>query len=111
MKVGIIGSGNIEIPLGGLWAQAGHEVFFSSRNPVSIASLTERPPGALVGTPKEAIAFGNVLLEAVPFKAAFDLPADDLAGTGGFASWAWKAMCRTARPFPITGTGTSLMAI
>lgn len=37
-------------------------------------------PGARAGTPNEAIEFGSVILEAVPFKAAFDLPADDLAG-------------------------------
>lgn len=80
MKIGIIGSGSIGGSLGRLWAQAGHEVFFSSRNPKTLSSLVESAPGAQAGTPKGAMTFGEVILEAVPFKAAFDLPVDDLAG-------------------------------
>ena len=34
MKVGIIGSGNIGSTVGALWVKAGHQVMFSSRNPV-----------------------------------------------------------------------------
>ena len=79
MKIGIIGSGGIGGSLGRLWAQAGHEVLFSSRHPERLSPLVASAPGARAGTPKEAIEFGSVILEAVPFKAAFDLPADDLA--------------------------------
>jgi phosphoglycerate dehydrogenase-like enzyme len=32
MKIGMIGSGNVGSALGRVWAKAGHEVMFSSRN-------------------------------------------------------------------------------
>jgi 8-hydroxy-5-deazaflavin:NADPH oxidoreductase len=81
MKIGIVGSGKIGGPLGRLWAQSGHNVFFSSRNPDSLRELVEKAGnGAQAGTPEEAIAFADVVLEAVPFSATMLLPADPLAG-------------------------------
>lgn len=68
MKIGIVGSGNIGDPLGRLWAQAGHEVFFASRHPEKLSDLVELAGnGAQSGTPEEAIAFADTILEAVPF--------------------------------------------
>ncbi|WP_227270874.1 NADPH-dependent F420 reductase [Roseobacter weihaiensis] len=80
MKIGIVGSGNIGGPLGLLWAKAGHDIVFSSRNPETLTSLAAAAPKAQTATPGEAIAFGDVILEAIPFKAALELPADALAG-------------------------------
>lgn len=81
MKIGIVGSGKIGGPLGRLWAQSGHNVFFSSRNPDGLHALVEKAgKGSQVGTPEEAIAFGDIVLEAVPFSATMSLPADALAG-------------------------------
>lgn len=39
MKIGIIGSGAIGGTLGKLWAQAGHEIVFSSRHPETLTPL------------------------------------------------------------------------
>ena len=70
MKIGFIGSGNIGGAIGELLAKAGHEVLFSSRNPESLKPLVARVgPRARAGTPKEAIAFGDVVFLAVPYGA------------------------------------------
>lgn len=69
-RIGIIGAGNIGGTLGGLWAKAGHEVMLSSRHPEELKGLVESlGPKARAGTPAEAIAFGDVVLIAVPYKA------------------------------------------
>ncbi|MBE9059538.1 NADPH-dependent F420 reductase [cf. Phormidesmis sp. LEGE 11477] len=81
MKIGIIGSGNIGGSLGRLWAKAGHEVFFSSRHPEKLDSLARQAGnGAQAGTTDEAIAFADLIFEAVPFSATMTLPVDALAG-------------------------------
>ena len=84
MKIGIIGSGNIGSTLGTFWANAGHQVFFSSRNPENLQSLVEKVgPQARAGTVKEAIAFGDVILVAVPYGSMAQISKDyakDLTG-------------------------------
>ncbi|GJE18700.1 NADPH-dependent F420 reductase [Methylobacterium marchantiae] len=80
MRIGIIGAGNIGSTIGGLWAKAGHEVMLSSRHPEELKGLVEGlGPKAKAGTPAEAIAFGDVVLVAVPYKAYPQL-ARDYAG-------------------------------
>lgn len=70
MKIGFIGSGNIGGAIGELMARAGHEVFFSSRNPDSLKPLVARVgPKARAGTPKEAIAFADVVFLGVPYSS------------------------------------------
>ena len=70
MKIGFIGSGNIGGAIGELLAKAGHEVFFSSRNPENLKPLVARiGPRARAGTPAEAIAFGDVVFLGVPFSS------------------------------------------
>ncbi|MPR32433.1 NADPH-dependent F420 reductase [Salmonirosea aquatica] len=67
-KIGIIGSGNIGGGLGKHFANAGHAVMFSSRNPQELQPLAEQAgPNAQVGTVEEAAQFGEVLLLAYPF--------------------------------------------
>ncbi len=84
MKIGIIGSGNIGAALGRLWALAGHQVLFGSRDPDRLSGLVQRINGAggdaRAGSPAAAAAFGEAVLEAIPFAALPGLPAAELAG-------------------------------
>ena len=84
IKIGIIGSGNIGSTLGEFWAKAGHQVLFSSRHPENLKPLVESVgPQARAGTVKDAIAFGDVILIAVPYGSMAQIAKDyakDLAG-------------------------------
>jgi predicted dinucleotide-binding enzyme len=74
LKVGVIGAGNIGGTIGGFWVKAGHPVMFSSRHP---EELTDRlGPLAKAGTVAEALAFGDAVLLAVPYKAVPQLAKD-----------------------------------
>jgi predicted dinucleotide-binding enzyme len=77
LRVGVIGAGSQGGTVGRLWVQAGHEVLFSSRHPDALVSMT-RPlgPRASVGTPRQAAAFGTVVLFAVPYDALPQLGQD-----------------------------------
>jgi predicted dinucleotide-binding enzyme len=69
-KIGIIGSGNQGGSIGLLWAQAGHEVLFSSRHPEELKDLVAKAgPKAKAGLPQDAASFGDVILIAVPYGA------------------------------------------
>jgi 8-hydroxy-5-deazaflavin:NADPH oxidoreductase len=84
MKIGFIGSGNIGGAIGELFAKAGHEVFFSSRNPDNLKPLVARVgPRARAGTPKEAIAFGDVVFIGVPFSSMPQIGQDYAAALKG----------------------------
>ena len=73
MKIGVVGSGRIGSTLGGLWVKAGHEVMFSDRDPEQAKRVaSELGARARSGTPREAVAFGDAVLIAVPYGA---LPA------------------------------------
>jgi len=70
LKIGVIGSGRIGSTLGGIWVKAGHEVMFSSLDLEHDRALAARLGGkARAGTSREAAAFGEVLLMAVPYAA------------------------------------------
>jgi len=70
LKIGIVGSGRIGGTLGELWLKAGHEIMFSSLDLEHDKALAARLGGrARAGTPREAAAFGEVLLIAVPYSA------------------------------------------
>ncbi|HTD90277.1 MAG TPA: NAD(P)-binding domain-containing protein [Burkholderiales bacterium] len=70
MKIGIVGSGRVGGAVGGAWIKAGHEVMFSSLNLEEDKKLAASLGGnARAGTPREAAAFGTVLLISVPYKA------------------------------------------
>jgi predicted dinucleotide-binding enzyme len=57
-----------------LWAQAGHEVFLSSRHPDRLRSLAaDIGAQAKCGLPEEAASFAEAALLAVPFGAIADL--------------------------------------
>jgi len=77
LKIGVIGSGNIGSTLGGIWVKAGHEVMFSSLDLEHDKALAKKLGGkARAGTSKEAAAFGDVLLLAVPYSAVPQLGKD-----------------------------------
>jgi len=70
LKIGTIGAGNIGGAVGLKWAEAGHELLFSSRNPEELSDLVARAGSrARAGLPAEAAAFGEVVLVAVPYGA------------------------------------------
>jgi predicted dinucleotide-binding enzyme len=74
MKIGVIGSGRIGSTIGGLWAKAGHEIMFSDRDPEAAKRAAEAAgPRARTGTVEQAVAFGDAVLIAVPYKALPEL--------------------------------------
>jgi predicted dinucleotide-binding enzyme len=95
MKIGIIGSGHVGSALGGVWAKAGNDVMFSSRNLDNDKKLAaEVGPNARAGTPQQAAAFGQVILFAVPYSAFPELIkslGDSLKG---------KVVINASNPFP-----------
>jgi 8-hydroxy-5-deazaflavin:NADPH oxidoreductase len=68
MKIAVIGTGNIGGSLGTKWRTAGHDVTFGGR----VAS-PDGPGGAPVVAAADALADADVVLLAVPGKAAADL--------------------------------------
>lgn len=70
MKIGTLGSGRVGSAIGSAWVKAGHEVMFSSLDLEADKKLAASlGGGARAGTPREAAAFGSVLLVSVPYKA------------------------------------------
>ena len=95
MKIGIIGSGNIGGTLGVLWAKAGYDVFFSSRHPDQLGELVKRAgSSAQAGTPREAAAFGDVVLISVPYGAVPQVGRDFASELAG------KVVLETGNPYP-----------
>lgn len=95
LKIGIIGAGKIGGTLGELWARAGHEVLLSSRHPEQLAALAKRlGPKVRAGTPREAAAFGEVILISVPYGALPQVGRDYAAEIKG------KIVLETGNPYP-----------
>ena len=70
LRIGIIGSGNIGRSIGLRWAEAGHSILFSSRNPDQLGDLVDQAgSNARAGYPADAAAYGEVVLIAVPYGA------------------------------------------
>ena len=70
LKIGTIGAGHIGGTLGSLWVKAGHPVMFSSRHPDELQPMIGTlGRQAHTGTVKEAIAFADAVLLAVPYHA------------------------------------------
>jgi predicted dinucleotide-binding enzyme len=74
MKIGVVGTGRVGGTLAGVWAKAGHELLLSSRNLDDDKALAAKL-GAKVraGTPRDAAAFGDVVLISVPYGALPEL--------------------------------------
>jgi predicted dinucleotide-binding enzyme len=70
VKIGVVGSGRVGGTVGGVWAKAGHEVMFSSLDLEADKKLAASlGANAKAGTPREAAAFGDVVLISVPYAA------------------------------------------
>jgi 8-hydroxy-5-deazaflavin:NADPH oxidoreductase len=94
-KIGVIGSGNVGSNLGRVLANAGHQVMFSSRNLEHDKQLASGVgTNARAGTPAQAVAFGDVLIFAVPYGALPDL-GKSLDGT-----LKGKVVLDACNPFP-----------
>jgi predicted dinucleotide-binding enzyme len=77
LKIGMVGSGREGGALGKLFAKAGHPVMFSSRNPDTLKDLAASAgPLAQTGTVEQAIAFGDVIVLAVPYTAVEQIGKD-----------------------------------
>lgn len=82
MRIGIVGSGHIGGTLARLLARVGHEVAISnSRGPASLISIvSEIGPQARAATVDEAVAFGDVVVLAIPYGKYPTLPLARLKG-------------------------------
>jgi len=69
MKIGIIGAGDVGGTLGKIWRQRNHEVMFGVRNLQSqnVRRLAQMDKSLRFGDINEAVAFGNVILFAIPW--------------------------------------------
>jgi predicted dinucleotide-binding enzyme len=95
LKIGIIGSGKVGSAIGAVWVTAGHEVMFSSRHLDHDQSLAiSLGAGAHAGTPREAAAFGEVIVISVPYGALPDVGKDLVDLIKG------KIVIDTCNPFP-----------
>lgn len=84
LKIGVIGSGRLGGTIGGLLAKAGHQVMFSSRHPDELKGLVEAVgPNARAGSVEQAVAFGEVILVAVPYSAMPQVGRDNAKGLAG----------------------------
>jgi predicted dinucleotide-binding enzyme len=95
LKIGTVGSGRVGAALGGAWIKAGHEVMFSSLDLEHDRKLAASlGPRARAGTPREAAAFGDVLLVSVPYGALPNVGKDLAELLKG------KIVIDTCNPFP-----------
>jgi hypothetical protein len=97
LKIGVIGSGRIGGTLGEYWVKAGHEVMFSALTIEEVNALLARlnlGPRAKAGTPREAAAFGEVVLISVPYAALPQVGRDYAAELKG------KVVLETGNPYP-----------
>ncbi|MBC8027269.1 MAG: NADPH-dependent F420 reductase [Steroidobacteraceae bacterium] len=95
MKIGIIGTGDIGGALARHWGAAGHDLMISSRHPEQLRGLAkEIGPNVKVGTPKEAAAFGDVVMLAVPYGALPQVGKDYATDLKG------KVVMDAGNPYP-----------
>ena len=77
IRIGIVGSGKIGGTLGSLWVKSGYSVMFSSLDLEHDRQLAASlGANAQAGTPRQAAAFGDAVLLAVPYSALPQLGRD-----------------------------------
>ncbi|MDX1664178.1 MAG: NADPH-dependent F420 reductase [Candidatus Promineifilaceae bacterium] len=94
MKIAIIGTGNVGGTLGARWGKAGHTVVYGSRQPEREdvqALVANSGDSAAAAPPVEAVAGAEVVLLAVPWRAA-----EDAATT--VANWQNKILIDATNP-------------
>jgi 8-hydroxy-5-deazaflavin:NADPH oxidoreductase len=95
MKIGIIGVGEIGGALARHWSAAGHQLLISSRHPEQLQALAKQlGPNVKVGTPREAAAFGEVVMLAIPYGATPKIGRDYAAELKG------KIVLDAGNPYP-----------
>lgn len=95
LKIGIIGTGDIGGALARHWAKAGHQLIISSRHPEQLEPLAkELGANVKTGTPREAAAFGDVVLVSVPYHATAQVGRDYAAELKD------KVVLDTGNPYP-----------
>ena len=95
MKIGIIGTGEIGGALARHWSAAGHQLVISSRHPEQLQAFAkELGPNVKVGTPRDAAAFGDVVMMAVPYGALPQVGRDYAAELKG------KIVLDAGNPYP-----------
>jgi len=73
LKIAILGTGNVGVPLGTHWAQAGHRVVFGSRDPEGARVqdiICRTNPAMCAALPHLSIQDADVIILAVPWKQA-----------------------------------------
>jgi predicted dinucleotide-binding enzyme len=83
VRIGVIGAGSLGSALGERLASQGHEIMFAGGESAQEAATRT---GAAVGANADAVAFGDVVILAVPF-AAIDSALDDSGVFGGRVLW------------------------
>jgi predicted dinucleotide-binding enzyme len=97
MRVGIVGAGRIGGNVAIQLARSGHEVLLSySRDPAKLERLAADAQRARTGTPREAVAFGEAVVFAVPWGRI-----DDVLGHAG--SLDGKVVVDTTNQFGSSG--------
>ena len=101
MKIGIFGSGKVGGALGRAWAREGYEVMFSSRNPESdkMKELVKQAGDkAQAGTIQETVAFGEVIVIAIPWGGALEDAMSQID------DWSGKIVMDTTNQFGTDGS-------
>ncbi len=107
LKIGTVGAGNVGRALGTVWIEAGHQVMFSSRHPEELRPWVEElGPTASVGTVAEAVAFGDVILLAIPYGALPQFGEDFAPALAGKV-----LVMDTCNPFPNRDGDVAVTAI
>lgn len=83
-QLAVIGAGWLGGTVASAWVKSGYKVMLSSRHPDELKPMADKlGANAVVGTPKQAAHFGQVVLIAVPYNAIPQVAndyADALAG-------------------------------
>jgi hypothetical protein len=96
MRIAVIGSGRIGSTAAQLFARAGHEVrIANSRGPESLRAQEHLLEGAEPAEPGEAVAFAELVLLALPWRARAVLP--------GYGPWDGKVVVDATNPYGETG--------
>jgi predicted dinucleotide-binding enzyme len=69
MKIGIVGTGNVAFGVARFWTKKDVSRFSAIRGTWRSAHPLERCAASKIGTPAEAVAFGEVVVLAVPWTA------------------------------------------
>jgi predicted dinucleotide-binding enzyme len=73
MNIGVIGAGRIGSNLARQWSRRGHDVMVSFKRERAVLDALAAQLGVAAGSPEEAVAYGDVVLLAVPWSTLDDI--------------------------------------